>query len=57
MVILIISGDEFKLTSDNQEKLKREILGRYPDNAEVKITDSKGNVYDILKLSDLFETP
>ena len=56
MIILIINGDEWKLTSKNQEQLKKELLSRYADSAVVKIVDSSGKIYDELILQDLFDT-
>jgi len=56
MLILIVNGDEYKLNAKNQEALKIELLGAYPDDAEVKITDYTGKIYDELKLMDLFNT-
>ena len=55
MLIIEINGDEYKLWSDikRQEKLKHELLSRYPDDIELSITD-KGQVIDMMKLSDLF---
>ena len=55
MLIIEINGDEYRLWADTkrQEKLKHELLSRYPDDAELSITD-KGQVIDKMKLSDLF---
>lgn len=45
----------YRLHSDikKQMDLKRELLSRYPDDTEIRITD-KGKLIEVLKLGDLF---
>ncbi len=56
MLILIVNTDEYRLYSDikKQMKLKRELLGRYPESADVEI-QADGKVIEKCKLKDIFE--
>ena len=56
MLILLINTDEYRLTSKNEEQLKKELLGRYADSDVIEIIDAAGKVYDTLRLDDLFNT-
>lgn len=60
MLILEISGDEFKLVSNikRQMKLKRELLSRYRGDVKVKINkieNKKVVTLDECLLEDLFQ--
>lgn len=56
MLILLINGDEFKLSSDikKQMQLKRELLSRYRPDDKVTI-QAKGKTIDECKIDELFE--
>jgi hypothetical protein len=55
MLYIEIQDDIYKLHSDTKRQmdLKYELLSKYPENTEIRITD-KGKLIEKLKLEDLF---